>query len=190
MVDLKKEKSRDTQATKLQKVANITYEEAKYVLSKNDGDLLDSLSFLEKNGRIKNSKVSHYNTKDYNTSNINDTRNNEKNNNMKNNNGKNIYSSQKISRGINDIFDKGGRNYFEIHKEYMEPIRVPLVAFIILLLAAFGFVVPLIIIGMFFDITYKFTGKDINENDNINSFLKKCAYNIQEYKNKRRGHKR
>ena len=183
MVDLeKKEKNNNIQAIKLKKVANISYEEAVYVLSKNDGDLLDSLSFLQKSGRIRNSKVLYFNTKDYNA------RNNTKSQNFCNK--KNSQSSQKIAQGINSIFDKGSRNYFEVHRLDMDTIKIPLTVFIVLLFIAFGIVVPLIIVGMFFDITYKFNGRDINENDSINVFFNRCFNNIQEYKNKRRGHKK
>ncbi|MDD5794935.1 hypothetical protein ACTNDG_12225 [Clostridium sp. HCP1S3_B4] len=175
MVNLnKKEKNNNKQVIKLQQAANISYEEAEYVLKKKDGDLLDALSFLEEKGRIKNSKVLYYNTKDYNPSSSSSE--------MPNSNNYNF--SQKIPSGINDVLDRGSRNYFEIRRKNTEPIKVPLIAFIALTFTAFGFVVPLIIIGMFCDITYEFTGKDISENDSINIFLKKCNDTIQRWQGK------
>lgn len=154
---------------KLKSKTNISAEEAKDALEKNDWDILDALVYLGKNGTIDSSGIGSYNTNE----------NNSNNDYSKSNTGSSKYEdeiifSEKAFNFISDISEKGNRNVLEIGKAGKKKIRMPISIVVLLIIFAFWFIIPLVILGLFFDFKFVLIGPDINDNI-VNKFLNKAS---------------
>lgn len=142
---------------KLREHANVTYEEAKAALEASDWDILDAMIFLEKSGKTKSPEQERvYTQKVEKTIDI------------------EVDEEKKCSLGdgarrfrnwLVDIIRKGNNNYFCVFKDEKESFRIPITVLICLLCFAFWFTVPVLVVGLFFDMRYKFVGPDIHSVD-------------------------
>jgi hypothetical protein len=151
----------------LMEKAKISYEEAEKVLIQCDWDLLDSIIYLERNGKIENDATNTIIT-------------------VENENKKESEEKEKMkSGGIGEIFgrifkfigkviSKGNDNYFEIKKENKKPIKISLTISALLLIVAFWPVAILLVIGLFTGYKYSLTGPDICS-DKVNEVLYKAS---------------
>ena len=64
-------------------------------------------------------------------------------------------------RWIGGVIHKGNVNALIVEKHGASIMRMPITVLVILLICAFWIVVPLLIIGLFFDFRYYFQGPDI-----------------------------
>ncbi|EHL05691.1 UBA/TS-N domain protein [Desulfitobacterium hafniense DP7] len=149
---------------KLCSMGNITFEEAKAALDAANGDLLDAIIYLEKQGKIHapagggyynsektvDAHVVSYQAKDW---------------------QKQHHSSDKENPFLSFLKDtwklfvkllrKGNANSFEVlHGEEVKG-SVPITALVLLLIFAFWVTIPLMVIGLFFGFRYRFVGTDI-----------------------------
>lgn len=166
---------------KLRDKANISYEEAKEVLENNNWDILDAIIYLEKKGKIKGPSVGIFYT-------------NESKDDYSNNQNLAIYnkgeekrSSRKIN-GVEGIFesicrviDTCNNIFLEIAKDGRMFLKIPFTALILLLLFAFWIVIPLVIVGFFFDIEFSVASKRVNT-DKANKIFKEISLVVKKLK--------
>lgn len=160
---------------KLREHANVSYEEAKQALESSNWDILDAMIYLEQNGKVHGPERSSYTTQEEKVKiDIED---------------KNSKSS--FSDSMRDFGDwclkwinKANNNSFCVEKDNKEILRVPITLLIVLLFFAFWVVVPLMVVGLFFNMRYHFAGPDIHSVDiDINKAMDGAAETVENIKN-------
>lgn len=155
----------------LMEKASISQKEAEEVLQKCDWDLLDSIIYLERNGKIGNNadntiiELAEEGKEE-------NKKESEEKHKMKVGGIGEVFG--RIFKFIGKVIRKGNENYFEIRKEGKKPINISLTISAILLIIAFWPVAILLIIGLFSGYKYSITGPDIN-NDKVNDILCKAS---------------
>lgn len=159
--------------------ANIGSEEAEEVLKKFDWDLLDSIVYLERQGKIENKddkRVVNVEQEGHSENHNKDSKyNNEKSNGVGALMGR-------IFRGIGNVIRKGNENYVDISKDGEKPIRISLTVSAILTIIASVPVVVLAVIGLFLGYKYSIVGPNINAHK-VNDVLKDISKEAQNIKN-------
>jgi hypothetical protein len=155
------------QVEELRRYADITFNEAKEALEETNGDILEAIINLEKNGRIEPPKGGGY----YSTKDSGETGE------QKSSEAKaGTESTQKTSSSFSDLvnrfttfmgklFHKGNRNIFEVSKNGQSTMTLPVTVLVILLLFTFWITVPLMIIGLFFGYKYSFSGPELGKEE-------------------------
>lgn len=162
------------QVEKLCAMANISYEEAKAALDAANGDLLEAVIYLEKQGKIKAPTGGGYYSSEKTTDTSAPTY---KENCRENNDHKEkpfISCLKKIWQFCLKIIHKGNTNSFEVLKDKEIKASFPVTVLALLLLFAFWVTIPLIIIGLFFGLRYRFNGPDFRSNT-INDAMNSAA---------------
>ncbi len=161
---------------KLREKANVSYEEAKQALENSNWDILDAMIYLEQNGKVKGPEQTSYTTQ-----------------NEQRAIGAEPEPENKASLG--DLLsrfgkwcvswiEKGNRNSFCVEKQNREIFRVPITLLVVLLFFAFWVVLPLMIVGLFFNMHYHFAGPDIRSVDlDINKAMDGAASAAENIKN-------
>lgn len=163
------------QVEKLCTMANISYEEAKAALDAANGNLLDAVIYLEKQGKIQAPTGGGYYSSEKIVDEIAESR--DENSSEKyahNSSGNNSFMAflKKTWSFCLKMIRKGNTNSFEVLKVGEIKASFPVTVLAILLIFAFWVTLPLIIIGLFFGLRYRFTGPDFSNNtinDAINS---------------------
>ena len=149
---------------KLRNKANISYEEAKSILNETDGDLLEAMIMLEKQGRLDPPPSSNESIGQYVPRCANGHKGQE--------------GAHDAWRGfwrwIKSLFAKGNRNNLRIKKNDNVIASMPVTVFVAALVFAFWIAVPLLIAGLFCGCSYSFTGPDL-ERENINRAWDKAS---------------
>lgn len=156
---------------KLKDKANISYEDAKDALENSDWDILDSMIYLERKGKIKKPSISIYYTnenKDSYSDNYKLTVNNIKEEKDKSSKNKDF---QGVFEAICKAIDTCNNIFFEISKEGRIFLKIPITVLILLLIFTFWIVIPLFIMGLFFDIEFFVFSKRVNTNK-VNKVVK------------------
>ncbi len=164
------------QVEKLRDKANISYDEAKAALEKTNGDILEAIINLEKEGRIPAPEGGgYYNSRRARQNSKSDYREKE----FKGESPKADGSSfgdlvGKFFKWCGRIINIGNRNSFEVKKGQENIITLPVTVLAVLLIFTFWIIVPLIILGLFFGYRYMFTGPDLGK-ENVNRTLDSVA---------------
>lgn len=165
------------QVEKLCAMANISYEDAKAALDAANGDLLEAIIYLEKLGKVHAPTGGGY----YSSEKIADTtavayKENYWEKNHHNNHKENSFISflKKIWGFCLKIIRKGNTNSFEVLKGDEIKASFPVTVLALLLIFAFWVTIPLMIIGLFFGLRYRFNGPDFSNNP-INDAMKNAA---------------
>lgn len=148
---------------KLRAKANISYEEAKSILTETDGDLLEAMILLEKQGRITppaGADPGAGSTPQ----------------------GSDAAQAKKDAgdtwhgfvRWLKSLIRRGNRNNLQIRRHDEVIASMPVTAFVAALVFAFWITFPLLIIGLFCGCSYSFRGPDL-EKDNINKAWDKAS---------------
>ena len=158
----------------LHEKANVSYEEAKAALERNNWDVLDALIDLEKMGKVSEARTAENHSPNSETvemdqnastlqvsSETSDKRT-----------GKKRFAT--LKEELKKLIRKGLDNSFVVSKEDKTIISLPVLVFVIMLLAAFWVTVPLLIVGAVFHFRYAFQGQDLGKED-INETLEKAA---------------
>lgn len=160
------------QVEKLRERANVSYDEAKEALEASGGDMLEALIYLEKQGKVKvpqgngyysseqaaqgGPQAGPYRPADYGR-------------------GETFGSLMKrFGRFCLKVLHKGNVNTFEVLKGDESKASVPVTVLVLLLLFAFWVVLPLLIIGLFFGLRYRFRGPDLGT-PSVNSAMDSVA---------------
>ena len=165
------------QVEKLRAMANVSYDEAKAALDASNGDLLEAIIDLEKQGKVNAPTGGGYysSEKTIDASEVVfDKSCWEKEN--KNCNGGETFSSlmKKLGKFCLKLLRKSTTNYFEVLKGKQSKASVPVIALVLLFIFAFGVTIPLLIIGLFFGFRYRFKGPDFSGNT-INDAMNSAA---------------
>ena len=163
------------QVEKLCAMANISYEEAKAALDAANGDLLEAIIYLEKQGKVHAPAGGGF----YSSEKTIDTGtgSNKENYREKQDNchkGKTFTLLKKIGEFCLKMIRKGNTNSFEVLKKDETKATFPVTVLALLLIFAFWVTVPLIIIGLFFGLRYRFIGPDFSSNT-INDAMNSAA---------------
>lgn len=141
---------------KLRERANVTYEEAKRALDENNGDLLDAMISLEKQGKTKAPKQESFNTTYDNQEEYTSV---EKTIEKKQKTDEESLAN-KIKRFVKIAIQKSKDNHFVVEHKGNQVVKIPAWLFIILLLFGWHVLVPVMIVAMFFSCRYSFVGAD------------------------------
>ncbi len=168
---------------KIREKADVTIEEAKAVLERNNWDMLDTLVELEQLGRLKGDAGARTSSDGAGTQayeRVNPTASGSQYERGANGAGSTAKETwQKIWDKIVVLFQQSLSNSFVVSKEEEVLVRVPVLVLIILVLAAFWFMVIVLIVGLFFNLRYSFQGKELGK-DSINSTIGKATDFAQE----------
>ena len=170
------------QVEKLCAMANTSYEEAKAALDAAKGDLLEAIIYLEKQGKVHAPAGGGY----YSSQKTLDTvaGSNKENYWEKQDNchkGKPFTLLKKIGKFCLRMISKGNANSFEALKAEEIKASFPVTVLAVLLIFAFWVTVPLIIIGLFFGLRYRFIGPDFSSNT-INDAMNSAADAAENFK--------
>ena len=162
---------------------NISYEEAKSALENNNWDILDAMLYLEEHGRVRKPSVSIFYTNEYKESytnqkevvNIKEDRNN--------NNSKSRNNFDGIFEAICKAIDTCNNIFVEIRRRGRVLLKLPLTVLILLLFFTFWIIIPLMIVGLFFDIEFLVLAKSVNT-DKVNKVFSEISKNAQIIKEK------
>ena len=160
---------RDEMIKKLMEKDHVTYEEAQEVLERCNWDLLDSIIYLERSGKVENNDTTTIIEVKEEDQKKGD--NNKKNNESYGGIGEVI---GRIFKGLGKVIAKGNKNYFEIKKEKEKPIRISLTISILLLVFFMPPTVLLLIIGLFCGYKYSIGGLNM-KCDGVNDVFEKVS---------------
>lgn len=157
------------QVEKLREKTGVSYEEAKKVLTETEGDLLEAVILLEREGKVKTpSGGGTYHSKEK-------AAGQGSEGSQHPDSKKKAKSQQKedsLSFGelvgsffnwLGKAFHKGNTNNFEVIKDGKNVMRVPLTVLVLLLIFAFWIVIPLLVIGLIVGFRYGFAGPDLEK---------------------------
>ena len=155
----------------LMEKAKVSHEEAEEALQECDFDLLDSIIYLERKGKVENNET---NTIIEEAEVSEEENKKESDGNHKKKCGGIGEVIGRIIKFIGKVIDKGNKNDFEISKEGKKPIKISLTISALLLIVAFWPVAVLLVVGLFSGYKYSITGPDI-KNDKVNDILNKAS---------------
>lgn len=147
------------QVEKLRAHANVSYEDARAALEATGGDMLEAIIRLEKEGKTRSHTASH--------STLNPVP-------MQSNSsgwqygqghqGPSEFSRQmrRLWNGFCRLVRKGNENDFEVWCDGRCAINFPVTLLVVFLIFFFWVTVPLMVVGLFFGCTYRFTGPDLD----------------------------
>lgn len=151
------------QVEKLVEKANITYDEAKAALEAADGNLLDALIELERQGKVRAPKGGGYYNSQGTTA---------ADSTVVTTTGQQKQEQQKepgwfhrLLAFCGRLLEKGNANTFEVYRGQNTTFTIPVTILILLFLFCFWVTLPLLIIGLFFGYKYRFCGPDLGRQD-------------------------
>ena len=149
------------QIEKLREKANVSYDEAKSALETADGDLLDAIIYLEKQGKVKAPAGEGY----YSSSGADGSgsENGYEKADQKITGESFSETIEKIGKFCVSVINKGNAASFEVLKDHESLAKFPLTVVALLLIFLPYVTIPLILIGMVFNYRYRFNG--INSHD-------------------------
>ena len=173
------------QVEKLKEKANVSYEEAKAALDITNGDLLEAMIYLEKQGKIETPHVRAYNTKTGGDQEGPWPREDEWFSRGKDDGGEARYYKKHrnhehkarmkaLWQKFCALVKKANANQFVVRRDGQVAINMPITLLAIALLCFFWVTVPLLIIGLFCDFRYAFQGPDFGK-DTINTIMNQAA---------------
>lgn len=164
------------QVEKLREKTNISYDEAKAALEKTDGDILEAIINLEKEGRIPEPEGGgYYSSKKAQSDSKSDYSDKKSKEEFKKDDGSSFGELVgKFFKWCGKIINVGNRNSFEVKKGGENIITLPVTVLVLLLIFTFWITVPLIILGLFFGYRYMFTGPDLGK-EHVNRTLDSVA---------------
>jgi hypothetical protein len=171
------------QVEKLREHANISYDEAKAALENADGDILQALIDLERQGRVNAPQGGgQYHSGSIEVSEVKKEESG-KTKSQTNTGEKSAFSRNmgRFFRWLGEIIHKGNVNALVVEKNGGSIMRLPITVMILLLIVAFWIVVPLLILGLFFSFRYYFEGPDISSTK-VNDAMDTVANAAEEIK--------
>jgi sensor histidine kinase YesM len=148
------------QVEKLTQVTGVSYAEAKQALEETQGDMLEAVLLLERQGKVKRPENDGFTSSKQQS-----TQQKPKSENQ---------SFAKFVSWLKHVLHLGNINDFVIYRETTDTLAIPLTIFVILLIVAFWVVFPLMIIGLFFNYRYKFAGPSFKD-DKVNQTLESIS---------------
>ncbi len=169
------------QVEKLRERANVSYDEAKAALDASNGDILEALIYLEKQGKVTPPAGGGYYSSEQ-AGSAEDKSGPEK----KEKNTAHCESLgdavRRFAKFCGKLIHKGNINTFEVLRGDESKVTFPVTVLVLLLIFAFWVTIPLIIIGLFFGFRYRFRGPDLGDNP-VNHAMDSAANAAESFKN-------
>ena len=178
------------QVDRLREKADVTYDEARAALEAANGDLLEALINLEKQGKVKPPEGNGFYSSDKNTESgaIAPTECCK---------GKKEYQykechfgdmMRRFGRFCMEVLHKGNSNSFEVIKNGEVKATVAITVLVVLLICFFWVTLPLLVIGLFFGFRYRFRGPDLGK-ETVNNAMDTAADTAENIKRSVTGEK-
>ena len=137
---------------KLRAKANVSYEDAKAALEEANGDILDAMILLEKQGKTSKQGKESYSTKaEDQTQYLAVVEQPKKEKNAGNN---------KFIEKVKELWHKSCHNFFVVERNGERIIKLPLWAFIVFVVCAWHVMLIAMVVSLFFGCHYSFEGED------------------------------
>ena len=160
---------------KLREKANISIEEAKAVLEKNNWDMLDALIELERQGKIADAvKMSTENQNSATYETVSPTVTGQAFEEEAEGSTAEKKNRGKIKRTLKQIFRMSIDNSFVVKRNEEVLIRVPVIIPIACAVASFWITAIVLFVGLIFGLKYSFEGKELGK-DTINDTMEKAS---------------
>ena len=163
-------------AEKLSEKMGVTLEEAKTALEASDWEMLDAALLLEKEHGAAAPKAWSSQEKSAEEPSARE-RSKER--------------RRDVARGLGDLvrslFNLGTRNRFEVRKGDQVVLEMPVLVLALLLIFAFWVCVPLLVIGLFSEYRYTFSGAELGR-ESVNHAMEKTADMAEKVKEELTGH--
>ncbi|MEG0035771.1 MAG: DUF4342 domain-containing protein [Oscillospiraceae bacterium] len=154
---------------KLVEKTGLSYTEARDALEKVDWDILEAIIQLEAQGKIHRDRTAEYTTR------AEASKDSEKEKKQESHAAEDFKKTTKgIGRWMREIFDKGNTNFIELHKNGEKKLGMPVTVFVLLLVFGFWFLIPIMVVSLFFGCRYCFSGADLGK-ECLNSALGKAT---------------
>ncbi|MEG1189920.1 MAG: DUF4342 domain-containing protein [Oscillospiraceae bacterium] len=152
---------------KLVEKTGLSYTEAKNALEKANWDMLDAFIALEAEGKLGGEKKSaQYST---------ESQEEAKKESKKSTAGEDFKKTTKsIGEWLRDVFDKGNTNFIEMYRNGERKLGMPITVFVLLLIVGFWILIPLMIVGLFFGCSYRFSGAELGR-ESVNEAMGKAT---------------
>lgn len=163
---------------KLRQRANVSYDEAKYALEQCGDDLLEAMIYLERQGKVNNGGgTGYYSTEweqQYQNPNWNAAHHQHRGEGF-------VQLMQRFCNWVGRLIQKGWVNSFEVWKGEERVISMPVLILVILLAFCFWITIPLLIVGLFFSLRYRFCGPELNDLQ-VNNVMDKASETAENIK--------
>jgi hypothetical protein len=146
---------------KLRQMAKVTYEEAKDALENSEWDLLDALIYLENQGKVPKQETDSFTTRKE----------------PQKEKAPELDLRSGISKAFSfivELIDKGNKMFLDVHRNNKLVMSIPLTVLALLLIFMFWWVVPIMVISLFFGVRYSFRGPKSTQNV-VNKAMDKAA---------------
>lgn len=184
------------QVEKLREYADISYDEARTALEHANGDILQALIDLECQGKVSppenggkyvSGSLVPQSQAGQNTDGSRDDQSGYGQTKGEQTGGTSFGTLiHRFLKWCGNIIHRGNANALIVEKHGERIMKLPVTALALLLLFAFWFVIPLFIVGLFFDFRYFFQGPDLGK-DKVNQAMDSAAKAAEEFKNDIRG---
>lgn len=144
---------------RLREKANVSYEEAKKALNEANGDLLDAMIILEKQGKVEAPEAESFSTKyedNVQYPMVIEQPTKEK----KSEKSQSKDTNSKFKNWIKLVWKKGNENYLIVCRHDEILVDIPVWVFILILIFAWHISLVLMLISLFFGCRYQFVGPD------------------------------
>jgi ribosomal protein L12E/L44/L45/RPP1/RPP2 len=168
------------QVERLREKANVSFEDAKIALEATNGDLLNALIYLEKQGKAAPPPGDGYYSSQ-NTAPEEETKYNEKEKEDKCQGESFGDMLKRFGRFCGKVLHKGNTNYLEGEKGDSVVFSMPITVVIVLTAFLFWVVVPLFIISLFCGLRYHFRGKDLDRKS-VNRVMDEASNTVDDIK--------
>ena len=153
---------------------NVSYDEAREALDACGGDLLDAIIYLERQGKVPPPQNGGAYTTEKQP-----PRSNSRATEKERESHAETFPQllERFGRWVGRVIQKGNRNMFVISQRGKQVCALPVTVFVILLILALALAIPLVIIGvlmivgLFFDFSYRFRGSEVDEGAGVNKVM-------------------
>lgn len=143
------------QIEKLRERANVTYDEARAAYEAADGDLLEALIYLERQGKVEPPAGGG----SFSTARIERTEENEKQQEHTDTGTDSFMKTlERIGKFCAKLINRANNTTFEVLKDNESKVKFPVTVLALLVIFAPHITLPLIVIGLFFGYHYRFVG--------------------------------
>ena len=167
---------------KLVEKAGVSYEDAKAALDKADGDLLDAMIILEKEGKAEAPKQSSYSTEyEQQTQYVNVEKQVENDRRSHDREEQRRERKEKVKGVFRKIINFLTDNFLVIKRNGSEVATLPLWAVVLVLLFAWYITIIGVIVSLFFGVSYSLKGKaDMSVANNVMDKASSAAEKVKE----------
>lgn len=166
------------QVERLREKANVSFEDAKAALEASDGDLLNAIIYLEKQGKVTPPAGGGYYSSKGAASEEKDASAGQE----KKQSGESFSDMMKrFGRFCGNLVGKGNSNYLEADKSGKTVLSLPVTVVVVLLVFLFWVTVPLFIVSLFFGFRYRFRGSELGK-ESVNKVMDGASDTVEEIK--------